>query len=275
MKMTAFTDSEYTYLQDEVLEVLNSMVVVDSDADSEGMNYVYVAAIPENIAVLARLVPNVDEYVQQYTEDGALCDYETDVIDIQWAAWDCGAKWFDGEKFLLHAPLDLEVIKERVERATEGSWEVMKSDDKGVQIGTTWAHPQLKAAVPVVTTAKSLKGVTTYIKDDDAEFIAHARQDVPALIAEVERLREENNQLRMENAVVNDTFKKHQPFFTTVLTKKMAYEQALINLWGDFRISRTAQDYIQDVLGATGEEIANGLTTETTIRRTLDGEQDE
>lgn len=201
-KMTAFTDSEYTCLQDEVLEVLNSMVVVDSDADSEGMNYVYVAAIPENIAVLARLVPNVDEYVQQYTEDGASCDYETDVIDIQHVAWDCGAKWFDGEKFLLHAPLDLDGIKERAERATGGSWEVVKSDDKGVQIGTTWAHPQLKAAVPVVTTAKSLKGVTTYIEDDDARFIAHARQDVPALIVEVERLRDKNSRLEDENTAL-------------------------------------------------------------------------
>lgn len=107
----------------------------------------------------------------------------------------------DSEYTYLHE-LDLEAIKERVARATEGSWEVVKSDKKGVQIGTTWAHPQIKAAVAVVTTAKSLKGVTTYIKDDDAQFIAHARQDVPALIAEVERLRDKNSRLEDENTAL-------------------------------------------------------------------------
>lgn len=85
---------------------------------------------------------------------------------------------------------ELQAIKERVENTTKGPWKVVKSEESGVQIGTTWEHGQLKAGVPVVTTAHGVGGTTIYINQNNAEFIAHAREDVPALIAEVERLRE-------------------------------------------------------------------------------------
>ncbi|MFF5993436.1 hypothetical protein AAGS61_01620 [Lysinibacillus sp. KU-BSD001] len=82
----------------------------------------------------------------------------------------------------------LQVIKERAEKATNGPWKVVKSEESGVQIGTTWESGQLKACVPVVTTAHGKGSVTVYINDRNAEFVAHAREDVPALIAEIERL---------------------------------------------------------------------------------------
>lgn len=81
----------------------------------------------------------------------------------------------------------LQAIKERAQYATEGPWQVVESEESGVQIGTTWEHGQLKSCVPVVTTACGVGNTTVYINHVDAEFIAHARQDVPSLIAEVER----------------------------------------------------------------------------------------
>lgn len=84
----------------------------------------------------------------------------------------------------------LNAIKERVAKATLGPWKVVKSEETGVQIGTTWESGQLKNCVPVVTTAHGVEFVTIYINDNNSNFIAHARDDVPALVAEVERLRQ-------------------------------------------------------------------------------------
>ena len=80
----------------------------------------------------------------------------------------------------------LQAIKMRAKYATDGPWKVVNSEESGVQIGTVWEHGQLKAGVPIVTTAHGKGGVTVYINHVNAEFIAHAREDVPTLIAEVE-----------------------------------------------------------------------------------------
>jgi hypothetical protein len=75
---------------------------------------------------------------------------------------------------------ELRAIKERCEKATPGPWEWSDGtcDDEdgerhGYRCGPMWVDVCDQLAVPVV----------------DAEFIAHAREDVPALLAEVERLR--------------------------------------------------------------------------------------
>ena len=69
--------------------------------------------------------------------------------------------------------LDLDPIKARADAATEGPWGVEDArvfgDDGRTQVCT-------------------LSGTRAWLPD--AEFIAHARTDIPALIAEVERLRE-------------------------------------------------------------------------------------
>jgi len=69
--------------------------------------------------------------------------------------------------------IDLEAIKARCEAATPGPWEIKDrghfaymSGPRHVGVGGRW--------LPA-----------------DAAFISHAREDVPALIAEVERLRAE------------------------------------------------------------------------------------
>lgn len=67
----------------------------------------------------------------------------------------------------------LNAIKQRAEKAEEGMWYLGKKSPNGLNnIG--------------------VKGymIGQIFDDADAEFIAHAREDVPALVAEVERLRE-------------------------------------------------------------------------------------
>lgn len=63
---------------------------------------------------------------------------------------------------------ELQQIRERAEKATAGPWEYDGSD--------IMAPPFLDIVDHVYETA-------------DADFIAHAREDIPALMAEVERLR--------------------------------------------------------------------------------------
>lgn len=74
--------------------------------------------------------------------------------------------------------LDLEAIKARAEKATPGPWDVE---------GPNWPGPDDSLEV----FPKELGGVLAYVQPvwDDAEFIAHARADIPVLIAEVRRLR--------------------------------------------------------------------------------------
>lgn len=72
----------------------------------------------------------------------------------------------------------LQSIKERVENATLGDWIVKNS--KVVQ---DWYLPN---ALIVASGENGEEADYEFIREEDAEFIAHARQDVPALIAEVE-----------------------------------------------------------------------------------------
>lgn len=71
---------------------------------------------------------------------------------------------------------DLQAIKERAEKATPGPWKVGRQSPNGAcNVGT----------INGLLTAQTTDG-------SNAEFIAHAREDVPKLLAEVERLRREN-----------------------------------------------------------------------------------
>lgn len=89
----------------------------------------------------------------------------------------------------------LDAIKERIAKATPGEWSTELCYDR--LIGTY-----------LLLTDKGELVLSTYDNPtkQDAKFIAHARQDVPALVAEVERLQqfeqkaiytiEENKRLR-------------------------------------------------------------------------------
>jgi hypothetical protein len=75
-------------------------------------------------------------------------------------------------------PLDLEPIKKRLAVATEGPWRL-----SGGYVWTLDANGRIHNTI-------NSDGYEGEIHPNDGEFIAHAREDVPTLIAEVERLRD-------------------------------------------------------------------------------------
>jgi hypothetical protein len=82
------------------------------------------------------------------------------------------------------APLDLDAIRARCEVATDGPW-TTEGEVARIESGEpgAWGDP----VVDVVYLGHGASEL--HLSEEDAEFIAAARTDVPALIAEVERLR--------------------------------------------------------------------------------------
>jgi hypothetical protein len=78
---------------------------------------------------------------------------------------------------------EIERIKKRCEQATIGPWQsfVEKRD-------------QISGSDFIMTAQEDIYLTGATIQDQD--FIAHARQDIPNLIAEIERLRAELQKLR-------------------------------------------------------------------------------
>lgn len=101
-------------------------------------------------------------------------------------------------------PQQLAAIKARADKATAGPW-VFGPFGGGVMLyraagtrpivldavreGTQWATFRLRDHDRCVMVKCDRNGPTYQIEHPDAEFIAQARTDVPALVAEVERLR--------------------------------------------------------------------------------------
>ena len=92
--------------------------------------------------------------------------------------------------------LDLAAIRQRVEKATEGPWYTGFDYEK---------HD------PTVIAPGYIEHTIDYPLDEvglengkaDAEFIAHAREDIPALLAEIERL---NATIQRVRDIVNDKY---------------------------------------------------------------------
>lgn len=82
--------------------------------------------------------------------------------------------------------LDLEAISERADAAVRGPWHVEYFGDSG--------YPQRIANDAAVLVADTHEGGGYPART--AEFIAAARSDVPALIAEVERLRAQLDEVK-------------------------------------------------------------------------------
>ncbi len=79
-------------------------------------------------------------------------------------------------------PLDLRPIKAREAAATKGPWKV-STDYSGPEDGG------LPTGYGRVYSSSRDDEIVGYTNIEECEFIAHARQDIPALLAEVERLR--------------------------------------------------------------------------------------
>lgn len=74
---------------------------------------------------------------------------------------------------------ELDAIRERAEKATPGPWWLGGNDVDGPDTG----YGELRVATISNTARREQKA--------NAEFIAHAREDIPRLLAEIERLQAE------------------------------------------------------------------------------------
>lgn len=91
--------------------------------------------------------------------------------------------------------LDLELIKDRLNAATPGMWEW----DTGAE---PWQRYRLTSVCPpdeIITVGWDGEGNQSMtVSGVNVSFIAHARTDIALLVQEVERLRSEVAELRIE-----------------------------------------------------------------------------
>jgi hypothetical protein len=88
-------------------------------------------------------------------------------------------------------PLDLEAIKARAEAATPGPWKLWGMSVQSDRHGTG----EVDYSQTIAQTLDPDRGLRTF----NAQFIAHAREDVPALVVEVERLRKELDEAQLRS----------------------------------------------------------------------------
>jgi hypothetical protein len=94
---------------------------------------------------------------------------------------------------------ELQAIRERCEKATPGPWRTV-GKKPGYEVEMIVAGDYADEGEPDLV-------VEVWASADnkaDAEFIAHAREDVPKLLDEVKELREINDWLRKENAKLSN-----------------------------------------------------------------------
>lgn len=91
--------------------------------------------------------------------------------------------------------LNLDEIEARANRATPGPWIPENNSFKRIFHGE---HVVCDPYSALPDPKHKSHSILFEQRDANADFIAHARTDIPALIAEVKRLREENERLRDE-----------------------------------------------------------------------------
>ena len=90
----------------------------------------------------------------------------------------------------------LEQIKERAEKAVAGPWTVENPMDSPAVIANGHKQAYDWDFIAHIETGKAKHSVKA---DRNASFIAHARQDIPDLLAEIERLTTRITALETEN----------------------------------------------------------------------------
>lgn len=78
---------------------------------------------------------------------------------------------------------ELKAIRERADKATPGPW-----------VGGDGEYDDVCAAIPN-SNDNAVYLIIECMYKNDVSFVAHARQDIPALVAEVERLQKNNREL--------------------------------------------------------------------------------
>lgn len=104
--------------------------------------------------------------------------------------------------------LDLEAIEKRVNAATPGPWRVWDSCSWR-RIGTEDRHHRRSTVIEPYN-SRSDGHPDLLAERDDLEFVAHAREDIPALLAEVRKLREaaEKAKSLLDNPVMREAADK-------------------------------------------------------------------
>ena len=103
--------------------------------------------------------------------------------------------------------LDLEPIKERLAAATSGPWGFhVLPQPVGITVATIHSEQGPRETCWTVDLPPEIGGMGT---EKDAEFIANAPEDIAALVAEVERLREQSDAVRAAVANHPDPCEKH------------------------------------------------------------------
>lgn len=107
----------------------------------------------------------------------------------------------------------LAAIRQRADAATPGPWSAADENELiGPQSTPSWYVSQMRPGYEAMAGHVDDRGRTdgwlrdvaqtfssTHEFDHDAEFIAHTRQDVPDLLAEVDRLTAERDELAEQN----------------------------------------------------------------------------
>jgi hypothetical protein len=136
-------------------------------------------------------------------------------------------------------PLNLDAIKKRVGAASEGPW--WHGDD-----GLVWAP---RAGDPV-------SGSTEIA---DAVFIAHAREDVPALLSEVERLNKRihdaHDALTRIDGADDDSFTTLESTVDYVVNSHRAIAESEAQAADQIDALRAERDRLGDELGAALEQL--------------------
>lgn len=120
--------------------------------------------------------------------------------------------------------VQLEAIRKRASLATEGPWATgtgYEQASRGNYVFTTEGFGAIVAAEC---------GGDCVLEDADAEFIAHARTDIPALLAEVERLRAENTDLRIKIDVTDQSAEAVEVENERLRAKEIAYRRMLMRV---------------------------------------------
>lgn len=107
----------------------------------------------------------------------------------------------------------LEEIKAREQAATPGPWEYYDNGFDGLIVGPQREH---------IAGGEPAEG---RLEDcPDVQFIVHARTDIPALLAKVERLKKENAVLKAE---LQDSHQDHVDDFMRLKTENATLKKAL------------------------------------------------
>jgi len=87
--------------------------------------------------------------------------------------------------------LDLDAIRARAEAATPGPWTADTNEPFGPELQGIFAPGSRRYIVKADIDYAEDEDIPDAVVTADAEFIAHARADIPELLAEVERLESE------------------------------------------------------------------------------------